>query len=403
MSRTMATRVGLYLGALQFVFGLIWVEYVIFLPQLAARAGIGGGVVAWLLVLDQLIFALCDWAVGVATDRVVRTLGRVGRIVAGLTAVSALAFLLLPFAARVNAGVFVALIVVWALTSAALRAPPLALLGRYTPAGQQAWVASSFVTGIGLATATAPILATRITAYDPRIQFALSAFAVFAMTMAMVWAERSLARGAEPDRPAPDETRVLTFVQFIGGVLLLQIGFQLFWFVSAPTFFAKFVRPAQTPMLLSLFWIGFAFLLPLATMLAKRFGALACMTVAALTAAVSSCVAAQSNGVILLGVAHFVCGAAWGAVMATTVTAAFGIGRRRRAGTAVGAFFSAVAVATFARIALVAAHADKAPAVASVLPWLPPVTWLAATLLLASVVRRAHHPAAAAPALIRTG
>ena len=82
MPRAVSTRVGLYFGLLQLVFGLTWVGYVIYLPQLAARAGINAGVVGWLLVFDQMIFALCDWAAGVAVDRVVRVVGRVGKIVA---------------------------------------------------------------------------------------------------------------------------------------------------------------------------------------------------------------------------------------------------------------------------------------------------------------------------------
>jgi hypothetical protein len=45
MPRAASTRVGLYFGLLQLVFGLTWVAYVIYLPQLAAQAGIGRGVV----------------------------------------------------------------------------------------------------------------------------------------------------------------------------------------------------------------------------------------------------------------------------------------------------------------------------------------------------------------------
>lgn len=60
------------------------------------------------------------------------------------------------------------------------------------------------------------------------------------------------------------------------------------------------------------------------------------------------------------------------------------------------------AVATMARIALVTAHGDRVPAVASALPWLPAVSWVAAALLLLPVLsaeraaqtyRRAHSSA----------
>lgn len=392
MVRAASTRVGLYFGLLQFVFGLTWVGYVIYLPQLAAQAGINRGVVGWLLVVDQIIFALCDWAAGIAVDRVAKVIGQVGKVVVGVTAVSGLAFLLLPFVARFGVGVFVCLIVVWAITSSALRAPPLALLGRYTPAGQQPWVGSLFVVGAGLATAMTPFLAGRITAYDPRILFGASAISVLAVTAAIVWAETTLERAAAPDTDPPREIRSVTFLMFLTVVLLLQIGFQVHSSINAQPLFAKYTWPEQLPLFLSLFWVGFTLLTPLASLLARRFGAMACVLMGALVAAGSAWAAAQATNVVSLGVAQFICGGAWGTAMVSAVAAAFAIGRNGREGAAVGALFSIVALATTARIALVTAHADKVPAVAAALPWLPTLSWLAAALLLLPVMFRMAQP-----------
>jgi MFS family permease len=391
MPRAVSTRVGLYFGLLQLVFGLTWVGYVIYLPQLAAQAGISAGVVGWLLVLDQIIFALGDWAAGVAVDRVARVVGRVGKIVAAVTAVSALAFLLLPLVSRSSAYLFVVLIVVWAITSSALRAPPLALLGRYTPAGRQPWVSALFVVGTGMATASTPFLAGRITAYDPRILFGAAAVSVLAVTLAVVWAEKTLTRATPPQRDAAADIRTGILLVFLAAVLLAQIGFQLHSSVNAQRLFAKFASPGELPLLLSLFWIGFASLTPLASVLADRLGGVVSMTLGALVAAGSAGAAALATDVVSLGIAQFVCGAAWGTVMVSAVVAAFAIGRLRREGTAVGALFAVIAVATMARIALVTAHGDRIPAVASALPWLPGVSWLAAALLLIGVptLRRA--------------
>jgi MFS family permease len=391
MPRAVSTRVGLYFGLLQFVFGLTWVGYVIYLPQLAAQAGISAGVVGWLLVCDQIIFAVCDWAAGVAVDRVARVVGRVGKIVAAVTAVSALAFLFVPLISRSGAYVFVALIVVWAITSSALRAPPLALLGRYTPVGRQPWVSALFVVGVGMATASTPFLAGRITAYDPRILFGASAVAVLAVTLAIVWAEKTLTRDAPPEKSGPAEIRMSIFLVFLAAVLLAQLGFQVHSSVNAQRLFAKFAGPSELPTLLSLFWIGFALLTPLASLLAKRLGGVVSMALGAVVAAGSAGAAARATDVVSLGIAQFVCGAAWGAVMVSAVAAAFAIGRHGREGTAVGALFSVIAVATMARIALVTAHGDRVPVVASALPWLPTVSWLAAGLLVIGVptLRRA--------------
>jgi MFS family permease len=143
---------------------------------------------------------------------------------------------------------------------------------------------------------------------------------------------------------------------------------------------------------LAVFWIGFTLLAPGASVLAKRIGAVASMMLGAAVAAGSAWAGALAPDVVSLAIAQFVCGAAWGCVMVSTVVAAFAIGRRRSAGTAVGAMFSVIAVATMARIALVTAHGDRVPAVASTLPWLPTVSWLAAALLLLPVMRAARRP-----------
>ena len=104
--RVVSTRVGLYFGLIQLFFALTWVIYVIYLPRLAVQAGIDRGSVPWILVLDQVIFVVCDCAVGIAADRLAMVVGRLGKVVAGLTALSALAFLLIPLATRVSADYF---------------------------------------------------------------------------------------------------------------------------------------------------------------------------------------------------------------------------------------------------------------------------------------------------------
>ena len=50
-------------------------------------------------MLDQAIFTVCDFATGIAADKVTRVLGRLGVWVAAATAVSCAAFLALPFIA----------------------------------------------------------------------------------------------------------------------------------------------------------------------------------------------------------------------------------------------------------------------------------------------------------------
>src|ERR1700722_19981680 len=130
-STTGPNRTGVYLAVLQLVFTLGWTTYVIYLPKLAAEVGIAPSAVILILMLDQAIFTITDTAMGIAADRISRLAGRLGPLVGALTAISCAAFVALPFAAGTGRSAqawLIALIVVWAITSSALRAPPLILL-----------------------------------------------------------------------------------------------------------------------------------------------------------------------------------------------------------------------------------------------------------------------------------
>ena len=69
-------RFGWYLAVLQLLFTLCWTVYAIYLPKLAATAGIAPAAVILLLMLDQAIFTVCDFATGIAADKVTRVIGR---------------------------------------------------------------------------------------------------------------------------------------------------------------------------------------------------------------------------------------------------------------------------------------------------------------------------------------
>jgi predicted MFS family arabinose efflux permease len=112
-----------WIGVTQLLFVTTWTLYVVYLPQLAAQAGIPKHWVPWILVADQLVFALTDVLTGFWLDRVRAGLARIGPWMLGVTAVSCAAFIALPFAGASEV-VLLAAIGVWAVTSAALRSPP---------------------------------------------------------------------------------------------------------------------------------------------------------------------------------------------------------------------------------------------------------------------------------------
>ncbi len=80
---------------------------------------------AWVLKADQIFFVAFDVAAGYFADRVHRLYERIGPGIVGATAISCLAFLLLPWLASTGdsswrAPLFIALTGIWALTTLAL-------------------------------------------------------------------------------------------------------------------------------------------------------------------------------------------------------------------------------------------------------------------------------------------
>jgi hypothetical protein len=379
------TRIGLYFAAVQFLFITCWTVYVIYLPQLAAQAGIEKKWVIWILMADQAIFTVMDFSMGVAADRVQRSLARLGRLLVIVTAVSCIAFLLLPLAAPSGAPLlFLALIVLWAVSSSALRAPPLALLGKYVPKSKLPWVTTLTLLGMGIAGAVAPYLTLSLRGIDPRLPFALSSIALIVAVSGMLWAEKHLAAEIPDPSPAPVVTKPVSagVVLFFAAVALLGLGFQAHFALNSAPLYLRFARPDELDHLMPVFWVGFNLLIFPACRANERFGGPAVMAAGAVTGALASVFAAVAPSLELLLALQFLAGGAWAAVLMSAMAAAIAIGHVGREGAATGGLFALLAIATFTRMALVAAQLNKDPAVSAVLVWIPGLAWLAAGLLL---------------------
>ena len=151
---TSANRTGVYLALLQLVFTLGWTTYVIYLPKLAASVGIAPSAVILILMLDQAIFTITDTAMGIVADKIAPFVGRLGVFVGTLTALSCAAFVALPFVAGTGPGAqpwFIGLIVIWSITSSALRAPPLTLLGKHRAKPSVPFLSALAMLGYGVA------------------------------------------------------------------------------------------------------------------------------------------------------------------------------------------------------------------------------------------------------------
>jgi len=392
------TRVGIYFAAVQFLFVTCWTVYVIFLPQLAAQAGIEKKWVIYILMADQAIFTLMDFSLGVAADRVQRGLGRLGRLLVILTAVSCAAFLLLPLVATSGSPLlFLALIALWAVTSSALRAPPMALLGKYVPAPKLPWMSTLTLLGMGVAGAAAPYLTVSLRGVDPRLPFALSSIALVVAVSAMLWAEKHLA-GAAAAAPPPEvvvkKPVGAGVALFFCAVALLGLGFQTHFALNSAPLYQRFAKPAELDYLMPVFWVGFNLLIFPACRANERFGGTVVMAAGAVLGALASALAAAAPSLEMLLALQFLAGGAWAAVLMSAMTAAIAIGHVGREGAATGGLFALLAIATFTRMGLVAAQLNKDPAVSSLLVWLPALVWLVAGLLLVWLALRFQAPAA---------
>jgi len=375
-------RFGWYLAVLQLFFALCWTVYVIYLPSLAAAAGIAPRAVILVLMLDQAIFTLCDFATGIAADKVTRVLGRLGIWVVAATALSCAAFLVMPAIAKLGASVLLVTIVIWTVTSSALRAPPLMLLGKYARKPAIPFLSALAMLGTGIAGALGPYLTVVLRDVDPRVPFALASIVLMLVTLGMISAERRLAAGPAP---APQAAQVRSFgsltrpaVVFALGMIALALGYQMHFALDSAPLFLRFTKAPQLQWLMPVFWIGFNISMFPAALVTNRLGGYRVMGSAALIGAVAIVAAHLAQGLGQMVIAQFAAGAAWGAILMSAFTVAFAIGENGGEGRMSGLLFSALALATLARMATVATGFNADPALTALLQWLPTACWAVA-------------------------
>jgi Major Facilitator Superfamily len=370
------------LTALQFSFALTWILYVIYLPALAAQAGIEPRFIVWILAMDQAIFIACDWAAGAQADRIARLVGRFGVPMAAVAIGSCVAFVAMPWVApAMGAAGFLAVTAVWSATSSALRAPPMALVSRHVPEARRPWIAGIYLLGLGLAAAIAPYLGLALKGVDPRIPFAAASVALAVFVVLLAQAERRFEKpAAEATAPGP----ALPFARILIAVLLFAIGYQAHIALNSPPTFLRLSSPERLPHLLAVFWIGFNLAVLPASILAKRRGGTITLVAGGAIGVLGLFAWSQVAMLEALVAAQVVIGAAWASILTGAFTLATEAGRGGREGLLTGIIFSILAGAAFARFLIaVTGMAGMLP-----LTLVPLVAWAAAAALIAPVALR---------------
>jgi len=383
-------RLGFYLAFLQLVFTLLWTTYVIFLPKLATGVGIAPIAVIFVLMMDQAVFTITDTAMGVAADRIARFVGRLGLWIGVLTAISCAAFVALPFVTGPNAKViFIGLILIWAITSSALRAPPLILLGQHAAKPRVPFLSAVVMLGYGLAGAVSPYLGVLLRDHDARMPFIIST--VVLLITALGPSQVGPGLGQEERRRAkPVPLRGVSML-FIVAMVILALGYQLHFSVNSEFFYLRIAKSADLQWLMPVFWIGFNVAMFPASVIVKHHGALIVMGAAGLLGAAAIAATEITGALNVMIVAQFIAGAAWGCMMMSAISAALWIGATGAKGKVTGLVFSALALATFARMSAVAGGLQKLPDYAPLVHWAPVACWLVAgTGLLVIAAARMH-------------
>lgn len=376
------TRAAWLLAAVELFFSLSWVVYVIFLPELLARGGVDKRYLPWLLAADQLLFALADWSMGVAVDRVRAALRGIGPMLVLLAAVSAVAMLLLPWLA-VMPMLFLAVTSVWVATSSALRAPPYVLLSRYAGRFAMPRLAGIQLLGLAVASALAPYLAIILKGVDPSLPFFLSAAAVGVSALALVVVER----GQPVDQPweadvqpaVPADAARGAWIVLLAIALLLAFGQQVHTAINAAPQFKRLADPALLTWLMPVFWVGFSFGLLLVDRLVRLRGSLPVLQLACIAGTLSLAGTVLAGSLPLLVVSQFAAGAFWGLILCASIGVASERGYPLQTGRSTGALMATLAVAAMSRLSLVASGGAGSEAL---MEWLPAIMWAAAALLL---------------------
>jgi hypothetical protein len=319
---------------------------------------------------------------------------RISTPMIAITAVSAAAFVLLPQAGA-SAGLLLCLTVIWAVTSSALRAPPMAMFAKYVSAAAAPRFVFLSLLGIGIASSIAPWLTGRLRGMSPTLPFVLAGVGLVAAVLAMGWCERRLMGAKESSAAtaipaaaaAAAPPRVPVAALFVA-VLLLGLGFQVHAFINSAPAYLRFAKAPDLEWLMGLYWVGFSVFImaPGVGVFARARPALMLILGTTCGALAFAALPVAASLPTLIG-AQLCAGAAWGLITGYALTAALDAGRTGREGRFTGLIFALLAAAALTRFLIVLSGLHTASEFKPLLAWLPAVAWAGALVLLIAAAR----------------
>lgn len=209
------------------------------------------------------------------------------------------------------------------------------------------------------------------------LPFALSSIALVLTTFGMISAERRLAAGKKVQAVSPRAFGSFTKAAavFALGMIVLAFGYQIHFALESAPLFLRFASSGELQWLMPVFWIGFNIAMFPASLVTQRFGGYAVMGAADIIGALAIAATYLAQGLQGLVIAQFIVGAAWGAILMSAFTVAFAIGENGGEGRMSGLLFSALALATFARMTIVAAGLGTDANLRGAIQWLPTLCW----------------------------
>lgn len=372
-------RLAAALTGVQCLSALTWIVYAALLAGLLSAAGVDPAWRPWILLADQVIFAVCDTLAGVWLDGAAAATRRLGGVLLGATCVSTVTFLALPWLTDAP-GVMLACIAVWAVASSALRAPLPRLLGRHASLPDRPGLASFFALGTGLAGLLAPGAMRALAREGSRAAFALTSLTLWLLVAMLFVTERSQGE-ARTESAKPMEAPPRALPMALGATFLTTLGAQVYSTFAVTAALRRVAGAAEAAGLAVVFPLGVA-LAAVGAAATKRFGAERTGAAACALAGSGAAVTGAAGAKEAVVGAVLAAGVGWGAALSATLTAVSALAPRERVARWTGAWFAAQALATAVRMGagMAAEHVTEGSACAgAALAWGAAAVMLAAT------------------------